>query len=323
MQKTAAWALAALLVSTGFARNALAQAHQFEKPGPCDRACLIKLADDYLAALVAHNPKAVPLAADLKFVENLTPTKAGEGLWATASSVPKAFAIHVPDPVSRQIGFIGMMEESGKPIQLGLRLKVEDGKITEAEHIVVRSFNGNALDNLKTVRPGILTEIPRNERLPRELLLAIGMTYYDSITQSSGDATPFADDCERRENGMITAGGVGNGIDGQPRQGCHAQMDSRTFTYIDSIDFRRVWIADPVTGLAFGLSQFRHSMKNKEIMVFGRDGKLAPRDMSRFNPFDLPAMHIFKIRDNRIHEIEALGVTLPYMSKNGWNDFPR
>jgi hypothetical protein len=64
-------------------------------------------------------------------------------------------------------------------------------------------------------------------------------------------------------------------------------------------------------------------MKNKQIMVFGRDGKLAPRDMSRFNPFDLPAMHIFKIRDNRIHEIEALGVTLPYMSKNGRNDFMR
>jgi hypothetical protein len=323
MKKMAAWAVAALLASTGATRDALAQAHQFDKPGPCDRACLIKLADDYLAALVAHNPKAVPLAADLKFVENLAPTKAGEGLWATASAVPKTFAIHVPDPVSRQIGFIGMMEESGKPIQLGLRLKFENGAITEAEHIVVRSFQPNSLDNLKTVRPGLLAEIPRNERLPRELLLAIGMTYYDSITQSSGDATPFADDCERRENGMITAGSIGNGFDGQPRQGCHVQMDSRTFTYIDSIDFRRVWIADPVTGLAFGLSQFRHSMKNKEIMVFGRDGKLAPRDMSRFNAFDLPAMHIFKIRDNRIHEIEALGVTMPYLSKNGWNDFPR
>lgn len=323
MKKISACALAALLVATAYARDALAQAHQFEKPGPCDRACLIKLADDYLAALVAHDPKAVPLAADLKFVENLVPTKAGEGLWATASAAPKSFAIHVPDPVSRQIGFIGMMEESGKPIQLGLRLKFENGRITEAEHIVVRSFQPNALEQLKTVRPGILKEIPRNERLPRELLLAIGMTYYDSLTQSSGDATLFADDCERRENGMITAGGVGNGSDGQPRLGCHAQMDTRTFTYIDSIDFRRVWIADPVTGLAFGMSQFRHSMKNREIMVFDRNGKLVPRDMSRFNPFDLPAMHIFKIRDNRIHEIEALGVTVPYMSKNGWNDFLR
>ena len=148
------------------------------------------------------------------------------------------------------------------------------------------------------------------------------MTYYDSIEQSSGDATLFADDCERRENGMITAGGSGTGFDGLPRQGCHAQMDSRVFTYIDSIDFRRVWIADPVTGLVFGLSHFRHSMKDKEITVIGRDGKPTQRPMN-FDPFDLPAAHIFKVRDNRIHEIEALGFTMPYMSNGGWSDYLR
>ena len=204
----------------------------------------------------------------------------------------------------------------------GRSVVVENGAITEAEHLVVRSFNGNSLDNLQTLRPGLLTELPPNERLAREPMLAIGMTYYDSIEQSSGDATLFADDCERRENGMITAGGTGNGFDGQPRQGCHAQMDSRTFTYIDSIDFRRVWIADEVTGLVFGLSHFRHSMKVKEITVIGRDGKLVTRPMN-FEPFDLPAAHIFKIRGNRIHEIEALGFTMPYMSKGGWSDFLR
>ena len=310
------------LAALGAAGGTLGQARLFQAPLACDRACLIKTANDYLAALVAHDASRVKLAADLKFVENTERLKAGEGLWKTASSVPSAFALHVPDPVSGQIGFIGMMEESAKPIQLGLRLKVENGAITEAEHLVVRSFNGSSLDNLKTPRPGLLTEIPPAQRAPREVLLAIGMTYYDSIEQSSGDATPFADDCERRENGMITAGGTGTGLDGQPRLGCHAQMDSRTFTYIDSIDFRRVWIADPVTGLVFGLSQFRHSMKDKQITVIGRDGKPTTRDVA-FNPFDLPAAHIFKVRDNRIHEIEALGFMVPYMSKGGWSDFAR
>jgi len=310
------------LAALGAAGGTLGQARLFQAPLACDRACLIKTANDYLAALVAHDASRVKLAADLKFGENTERLKAGEGLWKTASAVPSAFALHVPDPVSGQIGFIGMMEESAKPIQLGLRLKVENGAITEAEHLVVRSFNGSSLDNLKTPRPGLLAEIPPAQRAPREVLLAIGMTYYDSIEQSSGDATPFADDCERRENGMITAGGTGTGLDGQPRLGCHAQMDSRTFTYIDSIDFRRVWIADPVTGLVFGLSQFRHSMKDKQITVIGRDGKPTTRDVA-FNPFDLPAAHIFKIRDNRIHEIEALGFMVPYMSKGGWSDFAR
>jgi hypothetical protein len=322
MKSKYALRLVAALLAPSIAAHALAQARLFQAPLACDRACLIKTANDYLAALVAHDPSDVKLAADLKYVENTERLKAGEGLWKTASAVPSAFALHVPDPVSGQIGFIGMMEESGKPIQLGLRLKVENGAITEAEHLVVRSFNGSSLDNLKTPRPGLLTEIPPAQRAPREVLLAIGMTYYDSIEQSSGDATPFADDCERRENGMITAGGSGAGIDGQPRLGCHAQMDSRTFTYIDSIDFRRVWIADPVTGLVFGLSQFRHSMKDKQITVIGRDGKPTTRDVA-FNPFDLPAAHIFKVRDNRIHEIEALGFMVPYMSKGGWSEFAR
>jgi len=308
------------LLAASIVTNAFAQARLFQAPLACDRACLLTIANDYLAALVAHDPSGVKLAADLKFVENAERLAPGDGLWKAASAVPAAFALHVPDPVSGQIGFIGMMEESGKPIQLGLRLKVENGAITEAEHLVVRSFNGNSLDNLKTPRPGLLTQVATSQRLPREVLLAIGMTYYDSIEQSSGDATLFADDCERRENGMITAGATGAGLDGLPRQGCHAQMDSRTFTYIDSIDFRRVWIADPVTGLVFGLSHFRHSMTNKEITVIGRDGKPATRAVN-FNPFDLPAAHIFKIRDNRIHEIEALGFMLPYLSKGGWSDF--
>jgi hypothetical protein len=322
MKAACALALAAGLLASSAADRAAAQARLFQAPLACDRACLVAAANDYLAALVAHDPKAVSLAGSFKLVENTVPMKAGEGLWATASAAPKAFALPVPDPVAGQVGFLGMMEESGKPIQLGLRLKVENGAITEAEHLVVRSFREGSLDNLKTPRPGLLAEVPRTERIPRELMLAIGMTYYDSIEQSSGDATPFADDCERRENGMITAGGTGTGFDGLPRQGCHAQMDSRVFTYIDSIDFRRVWIADEVTGLVFGLSQFRHSMKDKRITVIGRDGKPATRDMN-FNAFDLPAAHVFKIRGGRIHEIEALGVTMPYLSKNGWSDFLR
>jgi hypothetical protein len=63
-------------------------------------------------------------------------------------------------------------------------------------------------------------------------------------------------------------------------------------------------------------------MKDKQITVIGRDGKPATRDMN-FDPFDLPAAHVFKIRGGRIHEIEAMGVTMPYMSKNGWTDFLR
>ena len=40
-----------------------------------------------------------------------------------------------------------------------------------------------------------------------------------------------------------------------------------------------------------------------------------------FNPFDLEAAHIFKIYGGKMHEIEAMGFTLPLNSKNGWSPF--
>src|ERR1700735_4434135 len=106
-------------LSVGFVVTAAAAA-----PDPCNRACLKDLANSYLAALVAHDPSKVPLASDVKFVENIPRMKPGDGLWNAASEVPTTFAIYVPDPVSGQIGFLGMMKANGKPIELALRLKV-------------------------------------------------------------------------------------------------------------------------------------------------------------------------------------------------------
>src|SRR5580704_4569051 len=110
----------------------------------CDRACLDKTVDTYIAALVAHNPSQVSFATDVKFVENTVPMKPGEGLWKTASEGPTTFKIYVPDPVAQQVGLLSIMQEGGKdgdkPIQFGLRLKLKDGKIEEAEHLVARGL---------------------------------------------------------------------------------------------------------------------------------------------------------------------------------------
>jgi hypothetical protein len=317
----AALACVAVLGHEAALAQARGQARLWDEPGPCDRQCLIDLADDYIAALVAHDPDAVPLAADIRFTENTVLMRPGEGLWQGLSAGPTEFQIHVPDPVSRMIGYIGMLEADGAPIQFGLRLAIDDdGTITEAEHMVVRNVREASLANLQTLRQGLRNDdiIPANERLPREIMIAIGQTYYDAIELSDGDASLFADDCERRENGMITAGPSGESAFGGPRQGCNAQLDSRAMSYIDSIDLRRVWIADEQTGLVFGISQFRHSMLDRTMDVYDANGVLAEREVT-FDPFDLPAMHVFKIRGGRIHEIEAMGFMTPYMSPSGWN----
>src|SRR5690349_13756762 len=99
----------------------------------CDRACLNTLADNYLAALVAHDPKKVQLAPDVRIVENAKRIQPGEGLWKTATAGPTEFKIVVPDPYSQEVGGMVMMQSDGKPAQVGFRLKLVSGKIVEAE----------------------------------------------------------------------------------------------------------------------------------------------------------------------------------------------
>ena len=51
------------------------------------------------------------------------------------------------------------------------------------------------------------------------------------------------------------------------------------------------------------------------------DGSTSERnkDNFKFNPFDMPAAHIFKIgADGKVHEIEAVGFVAPYNSATGW-----
>jgi hypothetical protein len=49
----------------------------------CDRACLEGSVDQYLDAMAAHNPKALPLARNVKFTENGQRLELGEGLWSS------------------------------------------------------------------------------------------------------------------------------------------------------------------------------------------------------------------------------------------------
>ena len=291
----------------------------------CDRQCLIDLADDYVAAMVAHDPGKVRLARDVVFIENVTRMRPGEGLWATASAPPQGFVIHVPDPVAQQVGYLAVMTETRDgqqaPIQLGLRLKLVGGQITEAEQIVVRNLRETSLANLQSPRLPLVSPVEEAYRDSRARLLTIGASYYDALDQNNGSLAPFADDCVRFENGFQTAR---NAVNRDPSQGfglvgslgCAAQLDTNTFEYITTIDNRRVWIADEVNGLAFGLSHFRHAFEKREFRVYGVPGQTT-RTMNN-QPFDLPAIHIYKIWGGKIHEIEAIGIVIPYMSPTGW-----
>ena len=291
----------------------------------CDRDCIIKTVDTYLAAMAAHDPKAAPLADNVMFVENAKRMTPGEGLWKSITGGKTDFAIVVPDTSLQQAGWMGVVERDGKPVMLALRLKLQDGKITEAEHLIAEPFRGQT-DTLKTPRPGLVSTIPEGQRLSHDELIRIGATYYDALDDNDGSKMPFAADCQRRENGVTTAG---EGAMGPPNadpkaapiaKDCKGQMDSQSFVYIAKIDDRRMIAADPVTGLSMGLSHFHHPMDNLPYQVKRVDGSTSERNAKNmpYKPFDMPAAHIFKIGpEGTVHEIEAVGFTAPYNTPTG------
>jgi len=291
----------------------------------CDRQCLIDLSDAYVAALVAKNPSAVPLADNVTMVENLKIIKPGEGLWANLSGGPKDYVIQVPDPVSQQVGIMVVAPNAeAKPTMFGIRLKLEGGKITEAEHLVGNALGEGQIANLQAPRPRLLTEVPYEYADSRGRMIWLGESYYDALDWNNSKMSNMADDCERRENGFQTARNpmsrpltTGNGQQDPAFAflgglGCAAQMDTNMWEYITFIHNRRVEIADPVTGLVWGMSHFQHDFTKKDFKLIGVPGT-AVRHME-FNPFDMPAIHIYKVWGGAIHEIEAVGLTAPYKS---------
>jgi len=318
--RVAAIAAVVAFAGSGIAASATKSTSKAAADKACDRACLNGLVDTYLAAVSAHDASKAPLASDIKFVENLKALKPGEGLWQTATAGPTTYKIYVPDPIAQQVGFIGVMQSDGKPVEVGLRLKVAGGKIREAEQIVAPVREAN-LVRLQTPRVQLLTSVSDDYRDARGRLLHIAASYYDALDNNNGSLAPFADDCVRYENGMQTArnpvGDPSQGFGLASSLGCAKQLDTNTFEYIDRIDNRRVWIADETNGLAIGFSHFRHSMTKTEFKVYGIPGR-DTRSMKDTKPFDLPAAHIFKIWGGQIHEIEAVGTVMPYNSPTGW-----
>jgi hypothetical protein len=295
----------------------------------CDRQCLVNLMQKYVEALVKHDPKSLPLADKVKFTENTDKTieilEVGKGLWETASGGPSEFKIYTADPEAQAAACLLVMKEKDKDIMLGARIKLADGKIVEAEHLIVRgggSFPMNfSQPTLQKVRSGFSEDVPKAEQMKREDLIRLGLTYYDALTGEDGKLSPFAKECERHENGMVTAGGTPpaasgpmptGGFGGMARD-CEGQISSGAFSYITEIKPRMV-VADVQKGLAVGFSMFRHDGTKR----LPKNAAPGTSNKTQYGQFNLAAMHIYKIRNGKLYEIEAPGAVLPYGVKSGW-----
>src|SRR6476659_5245187 len=79
---------------------------------PCDRACLNGVLDQYLNAVIKHDPSAAPLFVGFRQTENGTVVRPGEGVWKTVTALGKVQR-RFTDAVNGQAGYFGLVEENG------------------------------------------------------------------------------------------------------------------------------------------------------------------------------------------------------------------
>jgi len=281
----------------------------------CDRQCLNGLVDQYLSAMVAHDPSRLALAKTIKFTEDGVPLTLGDGLWATASGLDR-YKLYFDEPATGGAGAFAVVEENGAPVLLEVRLKVVNQKITEIETLVARKQTTSILntDNLTEPRPSFLESVPAADRPSRSEMVSIVGKYFDGIEQGNGDIVPFDKDAVRIENGIQTCPGSATSPLGA--LSCGAQLSTKIFTYIQSVSPRRFPIVDDERGLVLAIVRFNHPATSQTVEVPGR-GKMTMGRYSQW-PNSTEISELFKIQDRKIKEITAVIVTQPYKAPTGW-----
>jgi hypothetical protein len=210
--------IAALIISAGL-WHAAARAQGTPLPpnvgsGDCDRACLQDLAEQFIAALIAHDPAKVRLAKGVRYSENSVPLPIPDGFWKNATGV-RSYRLYIVDPDWGTVGFYARMYQNGDPVIVSTRLKVYNHELTEIETIVTTergrigpaAATANPTDYLgDKPRPEYTQVVPPAQRRSREELMRIVNTYFTGIENNSGDKPPrFSSHCQRLEDGRPTS----------------------------------------------------------------------------------------------------------------------
>ena len=288
-------ALALLFVTLTVAANAQTRG---ATGNACDRECLRGFITQYLDAMVAHNPKALPTASNVRFTEDTKTMPLGEGLWKGASKI-RTYRQDFLDVRQGVAAAFVVVEENAMPVMLALRLKIAEKKITEIETIVTRSRAGGgifAIENLTTPRPAMNLVPEPSQRMAREELIRMA-EFYPAGLKVGGTFeavnAPFAADAYRVENGTVTAGPGA-------RAGSENIKTQRIIAHPD-VTYRLVAVDEEL-----GIVVFRQD--------FGNTGNYGAGNA-------LTMFEAFKVYGGQIHAVEAFMDVMPENTPSGWPNY--
>jgi hypothetical protein len=295
----------------------------------CDRACLENVVEQYMAAVVAHDPGRLPLSKDATYTENDQVLQIGDGFWKTAES--RGNYTHIfADPESGQVAFMGTMREAGAPLLMSLRLRVELGRITEIESIFFKPGGGgpnNIADMDKPYKPEVLwfKSIPASQRMSRQELIAVADGYFTGLQKNDGKGIngtgsyPFTADCDRIENGSPTTNVPRS--PGLPKDAidlfsmdCLSQFKLGIYFVVQNIHSRRYPVVDQERGIVWAHAVFDQGTVSKGILSDGR-----PYEFKGFNrPSSILVTEAFLIENGKIRRVEMIGPSVAYHLNSPW-----
>jgi len=264
----------------------------------CDRECLRSKVTQLLFALVKHDVSGLPVADTLRVTEDAVEKPLAQvGLVKSVTRL-RGFRQDIIDERAGVAGAHVMVEESGAPVMLVVRVKVVADKLTEVELVATHNSTEGLIFNLEGLNaPSEVTNYaPRPEQLStRDEAIKAAMHYPTGLNAATTFAAvnaPFAANAYRYENGQVMAG-----PDCKFAPGCENILTQSLaiFNRLGDVQTRVIAVDERM-----GIVWLRMAWGVRE-----RGGD------------QLTVWETFKVYDGKIHAVEAFMRILPVAKRNG------
>ncbi|KAI2623959.1 hypothetical protein GGS26DRAFT_565293 [Hypomontagnella submonticulosa] len=286
-------------------------------PIPCDLVCLENVVGDIIMAIRVHDYTRLPFSKEVRYSENGQFLALGDGLWETLEAVSwtDSYGAVLADEENGTAGFWGYSREHTIPGVLAIRVKVENGQITEVEANVVRAemtdSRGGTITLMRPPLPvewegdssdlldPVFQEYTADSEIKSELL----DTYFDGLEKHSSEGVPFASDCTRRDNFA------------QATLTCAAQMDGQGTApnglpnSTTMVRDRRILVKDSKRGVVLAVT-----------LVDEPANGAGPLSETARIPGTYLVPQLIKINNGTISHVESVIKWMPYGYTSAWGE---
>jgi hypothetical protein len=247
---------------------------------------------------VKHDVSGLPVADTLRVTEDAVEKPLAKvGLVGTVTRL-RGFRQDIIDERAGVAGAHVVVEESGAPVLLVVRLKVVADKLTEIELVATRSRAEGLIFNIDglTASSAVMNYAPRpGQLLTRDDAIKAALHYPQGLNTAKTFAAvnaPFAPDAYRYENGQVMAG-----PDCKFAPGCQniSTQSLAIFQRLGDVQTRVIAVDERM-----GIVWLRMAWGVRE-----RGGD------------QLTVWETFKVYDSQIHAVEAFMRILPLEKRNG------